>query len=1237
METETVLRNFLSQDGAVRRSAEEQIENLQKSNPEAVLLAFTQAIRTSTDEGVRQTAAVLLRKIWSNDDDGLWAKLSPQTQSTLTTELLAALNAEPMRSARNAICEAVALIGMNITDDAATAFEKTNPEKLFDPVTAWPAMWQFMLTAVNSQNSDLQECALMLFERLSGFVVDMDSHFSHIREIFLARMGDASSSTAVRTAAARAAAGLLTHITRPSVAEIFAPLVPALLKLLAGSASSNDEEAAKQVSGVLIEAAEKQPSMFKPVLAEAVNLLCDIAKSQNVDCEIRANCLEVLVQLAENAAPIVRRMPHNGFVKAVLPVALSMCLEWGYLDDNWEAEWDAQEEEDEDYEADGRLVETGEEGLLRLASAIGHKRFLPVIKQLIAEAMSEPNSRDWRSRYAATTAIGQCADIIEDDGDEGAPLKEVAERLAAVVMGDPNMRVRYVALDCISAFADAQNPMFQIRTHSIVLPAMVAGLKDQSRRVRLAACRSFITYCHKLDTDFEPETLHPYLDGVIRQIVELLQVSASANDHTLQEASLTAISQVMAAAGSHSSPYYDILVPGLHQILSTPDTPPVAGNEASEKAHQHTRKMKGLALECLTIVGAAAGKEKFAKDAVGALGGIVSILQSLQAEKGHSVSNPASASDDPLQSYCWDALSRIAHAIGADEFRPYIGTIMPLLIAGAAAEPQIIMKKDVGDENELEYDESYLHFNDLKGRTMAISTSETEDKLSAIEALSQLFSTLHCPEMAHYAVPFLEAILTSITSPGMALFEDVRSSATRAMEDVFRCLASVISVADVEKELAAGFAEHVTNATSPPAFTGPAQAYVYYFIKSVQTLVSEAVEEESSEMLRTFVVGAQTLLQEGCRKEHFLGESKVQFLASRGPAFFVPILNNAQITAIVQHMKQIRQAVVQRRAVRAMERVVNEDDFDEEEVEKQEEAAENDSMMLFLIGETWGTLARTHGDKFLPAFSELLVDDMADWSHPHCVVEDRRSAIYLGVDLLEFLGDSIVDLRKGMNLSDPFITLIANELESPNANLRQAAAYGMGVAAESCRHTFPKHMPQIIAKLYDLIKAYGKQQDAAYDNAVVSLAKIAVHQYPHITGGNPAMTPAGCPSRAEILSGVLSHLPLKEDMSEFRVVLFIVCNLFEAKDTDLFPIDASGVPDLARATHFFKTLAFACNNTTTFIDDEGKECRERIAATLNWAQANLPQAFLQSVWTSLTEKEQKVLHKVSSTSTVNNL
>lgn len=37
-----MLRNFLSQDGAIRRAAEEQIENLQKTNPEAVLLAFTQ-------------------------------------------------------------------------------------------------------------------------------------------------------------------------------------------------------------------------------------------------------------------------------------------------------------------------------------------------------------------------------------------------------------------------------------------------------------------------------------------------------------------------------------------------------------------------------------------------------------------------------------------------------------------------------------------------------------------------------------------------------------------------------------------------------------------------------------------------------------------------------------------------------------------------------------------------------------------------------------------------------------------------------------------------------------------------------------------------------------------------------------------------------------------------------------------------------------------------------------------
>lgn len=1205
-------------------------------------------LQASQKPDVRQVCAVLLRKILTGGADPLWAQMSPSAKVTTISGMMVAVQNETVAFLRNNICDSIASISAELYDEGGVA--------------AIASVFAFMQQAATGSNHAMQEVSLSLFERLAGIVAtDMKEQFTPVRAIFLARLTDAAAPMLVRTAAARAVAALLISV-QPSEAGVFAPLLPAVMQLLAESVQKQDDEISRQLSGVLCDVCDTQSSAFKPVLSDTVRLLTQVAGTAHVDSKVRRLCLECLVTIAEQAPALCRKLPHDLFLVSVLPVCFTMLLEHGDEEVS-DAQWDASNPDDEDLDDDERQVEVAEEALQRIGEAIGQKRYLPAVFNLVNQYLAKiAQPSDWKFRAAALAAVRECAGIPMDDPES---LLTIARQLCTH-SADPHLRVRHAAVDALGSYCHFQRPVFQQITHGVTAAALIARLSDPSRRVRFATCVAVCSYCSDIDADIDGDCINPHIKDMLAGLFQNLN---AAGDEQVQAHALTAVTCLGGAAGKGIGPYYSMIVPGLHAILGRPEpirpsassgslagaaspttpgtpanTPRDSGAKKSERkfaaAMKQSRLLKGKALECLTVIGMATGIEQFRPDAINSLQGIVGILQSLARERaGEAV---GTAADDPVQSYCWDAIGRLAQALGPDEFQPYLPHIVPPLLTAAKADSSITTVEKPeddglpgqsgggdGSDDEDEDDggeDGVAEMEGSDGKIVRVRTAEFEDKQSALDALINLFHVVRGPSIAAYAPSLLEAVLKALTLSG-GLFDDIRGACCVGMEDIFATLASIVTIADLEGALAAGAG--VEGATPPST---PGLAYLNALYTSISTLMKQTENEDSGEMLRNILAAFDTTLRAACGRFNFSGQPNEE--QTPRDAMYLPLLRAPMLHALTQTLLRVRQEAIQRRAVRAAERKVQAEDLDEEALERMEEMDHDDGEIVRNSVDVIGTLIKTHRAAYMPVYSSLVAEVAEGWADPRCLAFDRRIAIFLFDDVLEHAGDAAVDTRSGSNgahFTSRYIPVLIAECSNSDAPIQQASVYGLGCAAGSCPSTFPPFVAQAVQALGAVVAHFAKagKRGAVHDNAVSSLLKIVTS---HIRpGSNPGAGAGGGVDRRSVIDGIVSRLPLKDDLEEGRHVLETVCDMVNSRDPNLLH-NASGQLDPSKIGSVIKAFAWAADedNMRAGNDKAFNRLRAKIGATVRDLQSLLPREVLGAVWAGLEQKDQACLLAVAS-------
>ena len=213
-----------------------------------------------------------------------------------------------------------------------------------------------------------------------------------------------------QVAVVRAAATLIVHLESASAVDVFTPLCAGFMRVVGNALRSGDTDAARDAIGYCVDLADVVPRFFKEPLGAVVGDLSAVAGGAGRWPDaLRHICVELLTTLAEKAAAMVRKLPKNGFLRAVLPSLLTMMTE---LEEMPLARWEGGSKSEMNALSNPNV---GEETLLRIAEAIGPKRFVPSLMELVAVALRGPGWREVHAGVRALVAIAHVAEASRED------------------------------------------------------------------------------------------------------------------------------------------------------------------------------------------------------------------------------------------------------------------------------------------------------------------------------------------------------------------------------------------------------------------------------------------------------------------------------------------------------------------------------------------------------------------------------------------------------------------------------------------------------------------------------------------------------------------------------------------------------------------------------------------------------------------------------------------------------
>lgn len=807
--------------------------------------------------------------------------------------MLNCLKEEQIKSIARKVCDCAAELGAGI-------IEENN----------WPELLPFIFQCVQSGQENLMEYAFLIFEQLARYVMPvLASYLGTLHGALTSGLNH--SSMDVKLAAFRATTSFIEWIENPADRDQFQSMIPLLLFVIGAALNSGDEVAAQEAVERLIEVADEHPRFLRKQLPDVVNAMLQIAETDSLDAGTRRLAAEFLVTLCEareKAPGMMRKLPQ--FVLRLFNCCMSFLLD---VEDD--PAWHTAEDEKMENEGEGELFEFGQECLDRVAIALGGKTLVPIAGEILPSFV---NDTDWRKRHAALMCLAQIAEgcvKVMSDGDVMAQLVDLCLKGAA----DQNAKVRWAGCQAIGQLCTDLGPDLQETQHKRVVPVLLALMDDfNNPRVQAHACAATVNFAENCDQD----VMAPYLDGLISKLLALLQQGRK----NVQESALTSLASVADCAQEYFIKYYDTCIPLLRHVLEC----------ANDRSHQ---LMRAKALECISLVGMAVGKERFGADAA-------LVLQYIQA-----IQSAGLDPDDPFASYMMQAGARICTTLGSD-FVPYLPIVMPSMLETAKLQPDITVRDEDDAGSEDADDDGDMETFVLGGRRVSLHTSALEEKANACSMLC-----CYAYELKEGFFPYVEEV-TQIMVPLLKFYfnEDVRSSAAQALPELLR---SAIEAAKKGMGPDEAFCRTMASFIWPP-------------------LVDVIAKEHMPEVVGTFLTSADEVLE-----------------VAEGPKL-LPI---DAIAPIFESFSTVLSDYEERRADR-LERAAGED-FDAEEQEALEEEHEAETELLDSLGALLNRILKLYGDASLqlvegiiPAISKLLEKGR--------FAEEKRIALSLMDDVIYY-------------------------------------------------------------------------------------------------------------------------------------------------------------------------------------------------------------------------------------------
>lgn len=603
------------------------------------------------------------------------------------------------------------------------------------------------------------------------------------------------------------------------------------------------------------------------------------------------------------------------------------------------------------------------------------------------------------------------------------------------MMSSGNWRDRHAALMAISAISEGCRDLM-VGELEQVLAFVVPALEDPHPRVRYAGCNAL----GQMSTDFAGTMQEKFHQTVLENIIPVL---ASAEPRVQSHAAAALVNFCEEANRSILEPYLPSLLDRLLVLLDSPK-----------------RYLQEQALSTIATI-ADSAEAAFSQYYTQLMPLLFGVLQRDQGKEYRL-----------LRAKAMECATLIALAVGKEKMGPDALTLVQILGSiqqniSDADDPQsqyllhcwgrmcrvlgrdfvpylphvmpplltvAAAKADIqllDDEEQVEQDEGW-ELVSLKGKIIGIKTSALEDKNTAIELI-----TIYAEILEENFEPFVMQTMHKIAVPGLSFFfhDPVRVSSAKLIPQLLN------SYKKAHGPQSPGFAEMWNQVAE----------------KIIEVLSAEPTIDTLAEMYQCFYESVEAVGKNSLTQQHL----------------------QAFIESARSTLEDYQMRVKQR-----LEDQAESEDGDEENLDF-EYAIEDDQNLLSDMNKAFHTIFKNQGNTFLSTWQKLVpfYDAFINSQDP----TQRQWALCIMDDVLEFCGD------ESWNYKDHIMQPLASGLQDENAANRQAAAYGVGVAAQKGGLAWSDFVAASIPSLFQITQyeqCRTEENVFATENASASIAKI---------------------------------------------------------------------------------------------------------------------------------------------------
>ncbi|KAJ7066648.1 armadillo-type protein [Mycena amicta] len=484
-------------------------------NPTCILgLANIIATPAATD-GVRQLAAVELRKRVLQNSGALWTQLPQADREQLKQKLPEFVLADPNNLVRHSVARVIAAIA-----------------NIEFPVGTWPQLLPFLQSTCTSPQAVHREVGIyILYTVLDNIVEGFKDHLGGLFKLFTGLLSD-PESLEVRITTVRAMGVIASYIDAEDKTEVksFQASLPAIIQVIGQCVQAGNEPGARQLFDVLETLLILEVPVLGKHIPELAEFLLQLGANRTFDPELRVLSLNAL-----NWTIVYKKskIQSNNLAAAILHGLMPITAE--------------EEPEDIDDDAPSRSALRIIDGL---ATGLPPSQVFPPLRALITEYFSSP---DPNNRRGAMLALGIC---VEGCSEYMTPLLSAVWPVIEAGLRDSDSGVRKascVAVCCMCEWLSDEC----VTRHEVLVPGIMALINDaDTQRSACTALDALLEILH--------DHIGLYLAGIMQHLTGLL-VTAPIS---VKSVVIGAIGSAAHASKDAFMPYFQPIMERLQNFLT---------------------------------------------------------------------------------------------------------------------------------------------------------------------------------------------------------------------------------------------------------------------------------------------------------------------------------------------------------------------------------------------------------------------------------------------------------------------------------------------------------------------------------------------------------------------------------------------------------------------------------------------------------------------------------------------